>query len=107
MSDLLGEVGIEFPKTVTGCHAEIRRLSELIGDADKQLDQKDETISELESELDEIEESDTISDIETEQAIHSFLDEIERTGPLRFDVPRTERVNKAIVNLHDVVGRRP
>lgn len=106
MSDLLGDVDIEFPKTVTGCHAEIRRLSELIGDADEQLDAKDEAIGELQDEIDEIEENGTVSD-NTEQAVHSFLDEVERTGPLRFNVPQSDRLNQIIVRLHDVVRRQP
>lgn len=106
MSDLLGEVDVEFPRSVTACHAEIRRLADLIGDADKQLDAKDTTIDELQEELDELEEGESV-DEETEGAIQAFLDEVVRTGPLRFDVPQTERVNRTIVKLHDVVGRRP
>lgn len=107
MSDLLDEAEIEFPKTVTACHAEIRRLSNLIAEVDKAIDCKDEEIDDLRSELDEIEEKGTVRDEETEQAIHAFLDEVERTGPLQFDVPRDERANRAIIALHDVVGRNP
>jgi chromosome segregation ATPase len=40
-------------------------------------------------------------------AIDVFLDECERTGPMRFDVPQSERTNRAIVRLHDAVGRQP
>lgn len=108
MSDLLGDLDIEFPKTVSACHAEIRRLSELIADADKQLDAKDDTIDELQTEIDEIEDGkEDDCDQQTESAVNAFLDEIERTGPLRFDVPNTDRVNRAIVALHDLVGRKP
>ena len=106
MSDLLGEEisEIEYPKTLAACHAEIDRLARLIEDADKEIDRKDEEISDLENELDEIEEDEPVRG-DTEQAIHAFLDEVERVGPLRFDVPQTEQVNRAIVALHDIVGR--
>lgn len=107
MSDLLDEAEIEFPKTVSACHAEIRRLSNLIAEADKAIDDRDGEIDDLQSELDEIEEKRIVIDEETEQAIHAFLDEVERIGPLQFDVPQGERANRAIVALHDVVGRNP
>ena len=106
MSDLLGDTEFEFPKTVGACHAEIRRLSNLIAEADKQIDAKDNEIDDLQEELEEIEEKGGVRDEETEHVIHTFLDEVERTGPLQFDVPQTDRVNRAIVALHDVVGRR-
>lgn len=108
MSDLLDGVvdEIEFPKTVGACHAEILRLSNLIAEADKAIDAKDEEIDDLQEELDKIEEKGTVRDEGTALAIHAFLDEVERTGPLRFDVPQTDRANRAIVALHDVVGRR-
>ncbi len=35
MSDLLGDVDVEFPKTVGRCHAEIERLRDLIREADR------------------------------------------------------------------------
>ena len=83
----------QFPDNVEACHDEIRRLSRAIG--------------KLESELEEIEEEGTVRDQDIEGAIHSFLDEVERTAPLRFQVPTTDRANRAIVGLHDAVGRRP
>lgn len=107
MSDLLDDIEIEFPKTVTACHAEIRRLSNLIAEADKVIDDKDGEIDDLQSELDEIEEKGIVRDEEIEQTIHAFLDEVERTGPHQFDVPQGERANRAIIALHDVVGRNP
>lgn len=107
MSDLLGEEigGIEYPKTLAACHAELGRLARLIESADKEIDRKDEEISDLENELDEIEEKRTVRDEDAERAIHAFLDEVDRVGPLRFDVPCTDRVNRAIVALHNIVGR--
>lgn len=83
----------EFPTTVEACHAEIKRLSG--------------RVQELESEMEEIEEEGAASDEDVEDAINTFLDEVERTGPLRFEVPKTDRANRAIVALHDAVGRRP
>jgi hypothetical protein len=107
MSDLLEEITDEYPKTVTVCHAEIKRLNAVIVAADKQLEGKDDEIAELKDELDEIEEKGTVSDQDAASAINAFLDECERVGPLRFDVPQSDRTNRAIVGLHDVVGRKP
>jgi len=107
MSDLLDEITEECPKTVTACHAEIKRLNAVIVAADKQIEDKDDEIAKLEDDLDEIEEAGTVVDQDREGAINAFLDECERVGPLRFDVPRNDRANRAIVALHDVVGRKP
>lgn len=107
MSDLLGDLIIDFPKTVTNCHAEIRRLEGLLAAAGKQLEAKETTIDELQGKLDEIEEEGAAEENHTDEAINAFLDEVERVGPLRFDVPQTDRANRSIVALHDIVGRRP
>lgn len=110
MSELLGDMTVEFPKTVTGCHVEIRRLGALLAEADKQLEAREDTIDNLQDELDEFEENaESADDLEAgvTDAIQKFLDECERVGPLQFDVPKTDRANRAIVGLHDAVGRRP
>lgn len=107
MSELLGDIDVEFPKTVTGCHVEIRRLETLLTEADKQLEAKESTIDALQSEVDELNEGATELEDAATDAIHKFLDECERVGSLRFDVPQTDRTNRAIVALHDAVGRRP
>lgn len=103
MSELLDDLEVGFPKTVTACHDEIRRLGSLLADADAQIEAKDRRIGDLQDEVEELEEAST--EDSAEDAINLFLDECERTGPLRFDVPQTDRVNRAIVGLHDVVGR--
>lgn len=100
MSDLLGDVEVSFPKTVTACHNEIKRLQDLVHEADKQLTANEDRIDELQDEIDD-EQEDAIA------AIHTLLDECERTGPLRYDVPQSDRVNRAIVKLHEVAGRNP
>lgn len=107
MSDLLGDVEVAFPKTVTACHNEISRLQGLVNEADKQLTKKEERIDELEGEIDDLEDGDKEDTDDTVDAIHALLDECERTGPLRYDVPQTDRVNRAIVKLHEVTGRNP
>jgi chromosome segregation ATPase len=107
VSELLGDIDVEFPKTVTGCHVEIRRLETLLTEADKQLEAKEETIDDLQGKVDEFEEEAEELEDDATNAIHKFLDECERTGPLRFDVPQTDQANRAIVALHDAVGRRP
>lgn len=114
-----------FPKTVSACHAEIIRLRVALenaqdsGDADK--------VSELESERDDLkqelsaakEEADSLqtevdrlekyieNNPDATEDINAFLDECVRFGPLRYDVPQTSRAMRAIVNLHDIVGRQP
>jgi Fe-S-cluster formation regulator IscX/YfhJ len=107
MSYLLDESDVEYPKTVTRCHEEISRLQKLLVDADSHLDKKEARIEELQGEIIELE--DTGDDVEdhAEEAIHAFLDECERVAPLKFDVPQSERANRAIVRLHDAVGRKP
>jgi hypothetical protein len=119
MGELLDDADIQFPKTVTACHAEIRRLSELlessdsilekkddeIADLEKQIEAKDQEIGDIQSELDEVEEKGTVEDQYFDSAIHAFLDECERVGPLRYDVPQSDRAQRAIVRLHDLVGR--
>lgn len=105
MSFLSDDVEAEYPKTVTVCHAEISRLEKLLIEADKQLDAKDQEINNLEDKMDDHEESEMGLDYDATEAINAFLDECERVGPLRFEVPQSDRVNRAIVRLHDAVGR--
>lgn len=107
MSDLLGDVEVSFPKTVTACHNEIKRLQDLVHEADKQLTAKEERIDELANEIDELEDGEEEEQEDAVAAIHALLDECERTGPLRYDVPQSDRVNRAIVKLHEVAGRNP
>lgn len=109
------------PNTVTKCHAEIRKLRTLAGDPDASAAR----VVELEAELEETKERLAASEKEAEEleakvkefeenehpdavvAIDRFLDECERVGPMRFDVPQSDRANRAIVELHDAVGRHP
>lgn len=116
------------PNTVTACHAEIRKLREAVGvDAGsaEEISALGETVSALESERDELKDEleaakKTVSELEervdeleeddrpdAEDAINCFLDECERIGPLRYDVPQSDRAVRAIVRLHDAVGRQP
>lgn len=105
MSFLTDEFEAVYPQTITVCHNEIGRLQKLLVEADKQLDAKDEQIYDLRNEIDDLEDSVTCTEGGAAEAINAFLDECERTGPLRFDVPPSDRTNRAIVRLHDVVGR--
>src|SRR5258708_5674564 len=82
MSDLLDDIEIEFPKTVTACHAEIRRLSNSIIEDDKANDDRDGEIDDLQSGVDEIEEKGTVRDEEVEQAIHAFHNQIRESSNL-------------------------
>lgn len=105
MSFLADENDAVYPQTVTVCHTEISRLQGLLVEADRQLDAKNERIDDLQDKIDDLEESDLYTEGGAAEAINAFLDECERTGPLRFEVPQSERTNRAIVRLHDVVGR--
>lgn len=74
MSDLLEEIEVVFPKTVTHCHAEIRRLEGLIAAADKEIDAKESEIDNLESELEDAKDE-VVDDSENVGAvINAFLD---------------------------------
>lgn len=105
MSFLSEDIEAEYPKTVTVCHAEISRLEKLLVEADKQLDAKDQEINNLEDKIDDLKEHH--NDIDIDEVVIRFLDEVQRVGPLRFDVPQSDRANRAIVALHDAVGRNP
>lgn len=107
MSDLLGDIEFEYPKTVTACHAEIRRLEGLLEKADAQIDAKEATIDDLQETVDDFEDGERGAEESTNAAINQFLDECERVGPRRFDVQQSDRTNRAIVALYDVVGRQP
>jgi predicted nuclease with TOPRIM domain len=105
------------PNTVTKCHALIRSLQVAAGEG------ASERISALEAERDELKELLEATKKEAEElearveelekdpdaisAIEAFLDECERVGPLRYDVPQSDHSNRAIVQLHDAVGRQP
>lgn len=122
MSDVMDDLVVSYPKTVTACHAEIARLErELVGgDSRRDLYRQ---IHELRSDLEDAQTSATSWENEHDEveaeleklretiegdpvvAIHAFLDECERVGPLRYDVPQTDRAMRAIVQLHDAVGR--
>lgn len=109
------------PNTVTACHAEIMRLREALGvDAGSA-----QLISALESERDELKDQleeanrekktaeTRVSELEANEhpdaidAIDRFLNECVRVGPLRYDVPQSDRALQAIIGLHDAAGRRP
>jgi hypothetical protein len=123
MSDVMDDLVVSYPKTVTACHAEIARLEEVLAgeDSPRELHRR---LRKLESELEDARTSATSwenkhdeveADLEKLRetiegdpviAINTFLDECERVGPLRYDVPQTDRAMRAIVQLHDAVGRR-
>jgi hypothetical protein len=105
MSDLLEDIEVDYPKTVTVCHAEISRLTGLLSKYDAVVDRKDAEIAELVDKIEDLEEN--YQDVDVAIVINRFLDECERVGPLRFDVPQSDRANRAIVALHDAVGRQP
>jgi predicted nuclease with TOPRIM domain len=109
------------PNTVTKCHAEIVKLRALAGDPDanaeriveleaelsearEELEETEKENAELEARVEELEKNEHLDAV---VAIDKFLDECERVGPLRYDVPQTDRAMRAIIGLHDSVGRTP
>ncbi len=126
MDALLGELANLYPNTVTKCHAviarmeqelragsldpekrreldlEIRTLQEQVQDHEKTIEGLGEQVGDLEKQVEEFEENYRGG---TAMAVEAFLDECERVGPLRYDVPQTPRAMQAIIHLHDVVGR--
>lgn len=100
------------PNTVTKCHAEIKKLREIAGadSADRIVEleaERDELKAEndaLEARIEELEENEHPDVVE---AVDRFLDECERVGPMRYDVPQSDHAMRAIVGLHDAIGRAP
>lgn len=121
MSETVEDVVASYPKTVTACHAEISRLFDMLNN--NTLQNALEEVASLENERDEL--KDELEDAAKDQqeleerieqlevnpnaahAINVFLDECERVAPLRYDVPQSDRAMRAIVGLHDAVGRNP
>ncbi|WP_375414650.1 hypothetical protein [uncultured Bradyrhizobium sp.] len=109
------------PNTVTACHAEIRTLREAVG-GNKEVREKiyalesernklkdrlqasENKVLGLQGRVDELEEA---ARPDAEVAIDGFLDECERVGPMRYDVPQSDSAIRAILRLHDPVGRQP
>lgn len=110
------EVAERLPNTVTKCHQEIRRLREAATDPDMialiaERDELKDRVEAAEKEVSELEERvEALEDDahpDMEDAIHVFLDECERVGPLQYDVPQSDGTFRAIIRLHDAVGRHP
>jgi len=103
------------PNTVTACHVMIRKLQESAGDdgATAERDELKEKVEELEDECKSLQSEVERLEKYIEQSpdatddINALLDECVRVGPLRFDVPQSDRAQRAIVALHDCVGRQP
>jgi predicted nucleic acid-binding Zn-ribbon protein len=107
MSETIDDLEVEFPKTVTACHAEIARLDGKIAELQEKNSELASKLNTASDRLAEIENDDEEEELGVSGAINAFLDECERTGPLRYDVPQTDRAMRAIVALHDAVGRNP
>jgi chromosome segregation ATPase len=107
------------PNTVTRCHEMIRKLqdgagsSEDIAALNAEIEEKNDEIKSLSETIDEhekrIEELEKIVEGRADPiaAIDGFLDECERIGPQRYEVPLSDRAQRAIVVLHDAAGRNP
>ena len=107
MSETIDDLEVEFPKTVTACHAEITRLDSKITKMQATIDRLENEVEDKQTRLDEIDQEETQIEALATEAINALLDEVVRVGVLRFDVPQTDRANRAIVALHDAVGRHP
>lgn len=74
--------------------------------AENEIDSLEETISELEREAEELEEVAEGTSGEVAEAVHTFLDEVDRpVGTLTFIVPDVPAVNRAIRGLYDATNR--
>lgn len=115
MSETIDDLEVEYPKTVTACHAEIDRLAGKINSLDSKnsdlagkLYTAEERFEErFEERLVEIEGEGAATELGAVEAINRFLDECVRVAPLKYDVPQTDRAMQTIVALHDAVGRNP
>jgi cell division protein FtsB len=109
------------PNTVTACHTEIKKLREVLGldagsaqlisalesERDELKDQLEETKRDKEAAETRVDELEANELPDAVAAIDRFLNECVRVGPLRYDVPQSDRELQAIIGLHDAAGRRP
>lgn len=105
------------PNTVTKCHAMIVSLQEAdgarsadrIAELEAELAETKEALAAFEAEVKSLEAKvDKLeADPDVVNAVDIFLDECERIGPLLYDVPQSSSAMRAIIGLHDAVGRQP
>lgn len=105
----LREVTVTYPETVAASHKEILRLKVLLIGSREIISERDEEITKLESQIDDLEEEADGEQAEADESlvhhVNQLLDECERVGVRRYRVPETDRVNTAILALHDIAGR--
>lgn len=101
------DLKMDIPKTLTAYQSEIMRLLKRTATLEAENQALANNLRRAERKLEEIEDEQDARDTGAVAAINQFLDECERIGPLRFDVPQSNRAQSAIIHLHDVVGRQP
>jgi septal ring factor EnvC (AmiA/AmiB activator) len=121
-SQLAAPIVVDNSEQIAALKADIGELTADLEAAETEKAALEASVKELEAERDELKERLEATEKEKEEAderieenehpnailaIDDFLGECERIGPMRFDVPQSDRVNRAIVALHDVVGRNP
>jgi predicted nucleic acid-binding Zn-ribbon protein len=82
--------------------AELEREARLLQEDKESLT---EDLDEANREIERLEEE--VGAKADEDAVHAFLDIVERRGILKFSVPQTDAADRAILALFDAIDRRP
>lgn len=84
---------------------ELDSANDEISSLDKDVTRAEEHLASAEEKIEELEEEATIPD-DISVAVHAFLDEIHRpVGTRDFTIPKSPAVDRAIIGLHDAIGR--
>jgi predicted nucleic acid-binding Zn-ribbon protein len=82
--------------------AELERAARLLQEDKESLS---EDLDEANREVERLEEE--LGAKADEQAVHTFLDVVERRSTFKFSVPQSDAADRAILALYDAIGRRP
>jgi predicted nucleic acid-binding Zn-ribbon protein len=82
--------------------AELERAARLLQEDKESLS---EDLDEANREVERLEEE--LEAKADEQAVHTFLDVVERRSTFKFSVPQSDAADRAILALYDAIGRRP
>lgn len=79
-------------------------IQEACGIAEREIEMLESEVDDLSAQVDDLE--DEANETKVREAVDRFCDEVERpVGTMNYTVPDNDRVNRAIIGLHDAIGR--